>query len=263
MAQLRYVAILSDAPDQLASFYRQQLGLAEVERNTCGDIVLSDGFYNITIFKIRKDLNEARLEPGLHHVGLQVDSLEDTLARYHAFNPRGVVVKERDGIAGGEFRILDPEGNPVVIAEGDFGVGGVPQGFPRLVHIALNAYLPQTILDFYTDVFGFREVGQSYVWRNMGKLNRFAGDGHSNLAIHPFIVDEEGHEGRFGVNHFGFLTDRLEQDLERLSSVVAVAKRPDSRPYAEYRLRDTDGNMFDLSQSKGWEVDVEKWDLVN
>ena len=54
----------------------------------------------------------------------------------------------------------------------------------------------------------------------------------------------------------------MEDRLARLSSVVDVSKRPDNRPYAEYRLRDLDGNMFDLSQRKGWEVDVKKWDMV-
>jgi hypothetical protein len=39
-----------------------------------------------------------------------------------------------------------------------------------------------------------------------------------------------------------------------------VAKRPDWRPYAEFRLRDREGNGFDLSQTKGWEVDLNKWE---
>ncbi len=262
MAQFRYLAFLTEEPERLASFYADHLGLTEFQRSPAGDVSLSDGFCHFAFFGMRPALEEARLERGLHHVGLQVDDLDAVLKRYRAHNPLGVTVTETRGPSHGEVRILDPEGNPIILSEGDFGVGEPVQRFPRMVHIAMNAYLPQTILDFYIEVLGFREVGQSYVWRNMGKQNRFAGEGHANLAIHPFIVDEPGHEGRFGVNHVGFLADDMAERLDRLSAVVDVAKRPDNRPYAEYRLRDPDGNMFDLSQRKGWEVDVEKWDMV-
>jgi catechol 2,3-dioxygenase-like lactoylglutathione lyase family enzyme len=262
MAQFRYLALLSDDPAALAGFYADHLGLTEIDRTADGDVSLTDGFCHFAIFRMRAALNEARLEAGLHHVGLQVDNLDAALARYKAHNPLGIAIEENRGPAHGEVRILDPEGNPIILSEGDFGVPEPVQRFPRMVHIAMNAYLPQTVLEFYIEVLGFREVGQSYVWRNMGKQNRFAGEGHCNLAIHPFIVDEPGHEGRFGVNHIGFLADDMEERLGRLSAVVDVAKRPDNRPYAEYRLRDLDGNMFDLSQRKGWEVDVEKWDMV-
>lgn len=262
MAQFKYLAILTEDPARLAGFYADQLGLTEIGRSADGDISLTDGFCHFAFFRKRGALEEARLEVGLHHVGLKVDDLDAVLARYKAHNPLGVVVEETRGADHGEIRILDPEGNPIILSEGDFGVSAPEQRFPRMVHIAMNAYLPQTVLEFYMEVLGFREVGQSYVWRNMGKQNRFAGEGHCNLAIHPFIVDEPGHEGRFGVNHIGFLTDDMAARLDRLSAVVDVSKRPDNRPYAEYRLRDPDGNMFDLSQSKGWEVDVKKWDLV-
>lgn len=261
MAQFRYLAILSDEPDKLASFYAKQFGFEEIERSREGDISLTDGFHNFTFFQIRPDLGEARVERGLHHVGLQVDNLVESLARYRTYNPRGLVIED-GGFSQAAVRILDPEGNPISLSEQPFGVPAGGGTFPRMVHIALNAYLPQTILEFYVEVFGFREVGQSYVWRNMGKENRFAGDGHTNLAIHPFHVDEPGHEARYGVNHIGFLTDRLESQLKSLGEIVQIAKRPDNRPYAEYRLRDPDGNMFDLSQRKGWEVDRDKWDLV-
>lgn len=262
MAQVRYLSILSETPDDLALFYCRHLGLENLGRSAQGDVTLTDGFYNITLFRIRSELGEARVERGLHHLGVQVDSIKETLKRYSSYNPRGVVCEEAGQFAQGDVRILDPEGNPISLSESCFGVPNHPSRFPRMVHIALNAYLPQATLEFYVEVFGFREVGQSYAWRNMGKKNRFAGDGHTNLAIHPFYVDEPGHEARYGINHIGFLTKDMERNLESLSGTVDIAKRPDNRPYAEYRLRDPDGNMFDLSQRKGWEIDLEKWDLV-
>jgi hypothetical protein len=48
--------------------------------------------------------------------------------------------------------------------------------------------------------------------------------------------------------------------VDEFAREIPVTKRPASRPYAEYRVHDREGNMFDLSQSKGWEVDVDKWE---
>ena len=41
---------------------------------------------------------------------------------------------------------------------------------------------------------------------------------------------------------------------------MAVKARPPDRPYAEFRFRDPEGNALDLSQNKGWEVDIDKWE---
>ena len=100
----------------------------------------------------------------------------------------------------------------------------------------------------------------SYKRRRSGLLNRFAGDGFTNLAIHPFFNSNVGHERRFGVNHIGFLVNDLARKLDDLGSVVAVKARPPDRPYAEFRFRDPEGNALDLSQNKGWEVDIDKWE---
>jgi hypothetical protein len=38
--------------------------------------------------------------------------------------------------------------------------------------------------------------------------------------------------------------------------------RPSSRPYAEYRVRDPENNGVDLSKTKGWEIDLGKWETA-
>jgi len=48
--------------------------------------------------------------------------------------------------------------------------------------------------------------------------------------------------------------------IEDLSRVVSVKARPADRPYAEFRFRDPEANALDLTQTKGWEVDVDKWE---
>ena len=118
---------------------------------------------------------------------------------------------------------------------------------------------PEGILNFYTLLFGFRELAASRERRSQGRANRFAGDGTTNFAVHPFYNKSEGHQPHYGVNHFGFLVTDVLGKIDELSREIAIEKRPDSRPYAEYRIQDPQGNMLDLSQSKGWEIDVDKW----
>jgi catechol 2,3-dioxygenase-like lactoylglutathione lyase family enzyme len=257
------LSFLSDEPASLADFYARHFDLEELGRSNQGDVSLSDGFYNLTFLKRRDELLELHNETGLHHVGLRVPSLAEALAQYRVVRPGGVIVPEKGGVHFGDVRIFDPETNPVTLSEGDFGVGVRKTRIPRIAHVAFNALVPQDILAFYGAIAGFREVKTSFTFRQRGRLNRFAGDGVTNLAIHPFYNDNEGHEARFGVNHFGFLVDDIDRKLDALSKEIEVAVRPESRPFAEYRLFDPEGNKFDLSQMKGWEVDIDVWDRAS
>lgn len=260
LARIRYLSFLTENPDRLAAFYARHFDLDEQGRSKDGDVTLTDGFYNLTFLKTRPELHEPRMEAGLHHIGLEVDSLKEVEQRYQAFNPNWPVVKEPGGLHFGEMRIYDPEGNPVSVSEKSFGMRDGTNRFPRLRHIAYNALWPEGILNFFVQVFGFRELPTSLERRQQGRGNRFAGDGWTNLAIHPFYSDVDGHEPRFGINHVGFLVNDIKQKVEGFAREIPVAKRPDWRPYAEFRLRDPEGNGFDLSQTKGWEVDIDKWE---
>ncbi len=260
---LRYLAFLSDDPGSLADFYARHFALDELGRSNEGDVSLTDGFYNITFLRRRADLNELHNDTGLHHVGLQVDDIGEVTRNYLRCIPDGVMVGERGGLHFGERRFFDPECGPVSVSTTSFGAPETRDvRLPRIAHIAFNALVPQRLLEFYSTVFGFREVNTSLTFRQRGRLNRFAGDGVTNLAIHPFYNDTVGHEARYGVNHFGFLVNDIDQKLDALSKEIEVAPRPESRPFAEYRLFDPEGNKFDLAQNKGWEVDVDVWDTA-
>jgi catechol 2,3-dioxygenase-like lactoylglutathione lyase family enzyme len=261
MSMLRYLAFISEDPEKITDFYNRFLGTKELGRSTEGDISITDGFYNLTFFRKRPALREPTAEFGLHHVGVQVDSIESVKARFMKFNPRGVIVDEGGDVHHGEIRIYDPECHPVSLSEKSFGVSAADEKrFPRVRHIAYNALDPETMLQFYNQVLGLREVPTSYARRQQGLGNRFGGDGFTNLAIHPFYSRAEGHEVRFGINHIGFLVDNIQATIAELSSVLKIAPRPSTRPYAEFRFRDPEGNALDLSQTKGWEVDVGKWE---
>ena len=262
MAEIRYIASLSDNPDRLARFYGNYFGLTELGRSNEGDVSLTDGHYNFSVLKMRPELKEPRNEIGLHHIGLQVESISAVRDRYLKFNPRGTIAPEPDDLHHGEIRIYDPEMNPVTLSEGPFAVDGDERRYPRIAHIAFEAMLPENLMNFYCDVLDLREVESSFHYRAQGQLNRFCGDGRTNLAIHPFYSQSVGHEGRFGVQHFGVLIDDMKDKLAVLEKVAPPVKRPSDRPFAEFRLRDPDHNGLDLSQTSGWEVDFRKWDRV-
>ena len=261
MATLRYIAYLANEPEKLTEFYRRFLGTEELGRSMEGDISITDGYYNLTFFKKRPSLGEMQMELGLHHIGLQVDDLEEVKGRFIRFNPRGMILQEPNDLQHGEIRIHDSECRPVTISRSSFGVpASKEKRFPRVRHIAYNALDPEIMLQFYTQVFRLREIPSSYQRRQQGRGNRFCADGKTNLAIHPFYNRIEGHEAKYGINHIGFLTNEMRATMAELSTVLKIAPRPATRPYAELRFRDIEGNALDLSQTKGWEVDVDKWE---
>jgi catechol 2,3-dioxygenase-like lactoylglutathione lyase family enzyme len=261
MSRIRYLAVLCAEPAGLAGFYRRSFGLDEIGRTDAGDVTLTDGGFNLTLFKQRRELREPRMEIGLHHIGIAVENVDQTLARYRAFNPRGVMIAENGDLQHGDVRIHDPECNPVTLSQRDFGLGGSGARLPRIAHIALNALDTELVLDFYRQVFGFRELFEAHKesMRRPGYRNKHVGDGHSNVAIQTFYSDEVGHEARFGIAHFGFLVgDSKAMAAEVARGGATVKVRPAHRTQSEIRMRDPEGNGCDLSQ-RGWEVDTDKW----
>jgi catechol 2,3-dioxygenase-like lactoylglutathione lyase family enzyme len=264
MPRIRYLALLSAQPDTLAGFYRRQLGLDELGRTPDGDVTLTDGGFNLTLFRHRPQLHEPRMEHGFHHLGIAVDNVEEVVARYRARYPRGVVIAESGDLQHGDVRIHDPECNPVSLSARHFGLGGFDASagrVPRIAHLALNALDTEAIRDFYRDIFGFRELFDAHreSAKRPGYRNKHVGDGSSNVAIQTFYSDEAGHEARFGIAHFGFLVADSKQMAAQVQAGGATVKaRPPQRTQSEIRMRDPEGNGCDLSQ-RGWEVDVDKW----
>jgi hypothetical protein len=93
------------------------------------------------------------------------------------------------------------------------------------------------------------------------RTTRMAGDGSTALAIlpEPALLDEpaDGHR-KPGFNHFGMLVPDIDEVRRRLP-VGTVRKRSATRPFAEYRVVDPEGNQFDVSSKAGFEVDHGVW----
>lgn len=260
--QIGYLALLCNDPAALAGFYQTEFGLAELGRSPEGNVSLTDGAFNLSLLRNRRQLREPHLETGLHHLGVAVDDIDAIVARYRACYPRGTIVEENGDLQHGELRIYDPECNPVSLSQRNFGVPAeLRRRVPRIAHLALNALDPEAVLDFYSRVFGFRELFDAHAKsrKRPGYRNKHVGDGFSNVAIQNFYGEEEGHEARFGVAHFGFLVPDSQAMAEQVRRGGATVKpRPAVRTQSQARMRDPEGNGCDLSQ-RGWEVDTGKW----
>ncbi len=88
MARIKHIALVTDDPAKTAEFYKQHFGLTELYRrpSNTGErgVWLSDGYIYFAILKYGGS-DAPKLGPdqtselrGIHHIGFQVDDLQET-----------------------------------------------------------------------------------------------------------------------------------------------------------------------------------------
>ena len=256
-SQIRYLAIVSERPETLADFYSTYFAMRELGRSGSGDIALTDGFYNISILKPRDDAAEL----GISHLGVTIADIREIEARLQDFVPNADIRQEAGGLFHGDYRVTDPSGQTVSLSTHQFHTPKVERAFPCIRHLAVCVPNNDEVLDFYVNVFGFRESTTSKRIRSENRVVRWAADGETAMAILPDRQRRDMNERespRDGLNHFGWLVTDIEHFLDALPD-GCISKRPSSRPMAEYRGFDPDRNPFDISQDKGYEIDIDRW----
>ncbi|HVA22899.1 MAG TPA: VOC family protein [Chloroflexota bacterium] len=262
-SRIRYLALGSEQPEKLAQFYTTYFGMRELGRSDGGDVALTDGFYNISIVK-----PQGGVEPGLNHFGIEIDDIREIEGRLEEFAPHADIQAENGDLFHGEYRVTDPNGLTVSLSTKHFSVPAGSRGLPAIRHVALSTPNNDTVLDFYRNVFGFREPTTSLAIREKGLATRFAADGATSLAILRYPVDQDMEEPeggwaarhfKGGVNHFGFLVNDIQNFMAALPE-GSVTKRPAVRPMTEFRVVDPEANEIDISQHKGYEIDVDVWE---
>lgn len=256
-SQIRYLAIVSEQPETLARFYSSYFKMRELGRSDKGDIAVTDGFYNISILK-RQDGAEAI---GISHFGVTIDDIGQVEARLKKYAPDANISQEEGGLFHGDYRVADPYGQVVSLSTHDFHTPRAERGFPCIRHLATCVHNNDEVLDFYVNVFNFRESTTSKKIRAQNRVVRWAADGETAMAILPDRSRRDMNERespRDGLNHFGWLVNDIDHFLQSLPE-DCLSQRPSSRPMAEYRGFDPDRNPFDISQDKGYEIDVDRW----
>jgi catechol 2,3-dioxygenase-like lactoylglutathione lyase family enzyme len=108
----------------------------------------------------------------------------------------------------------------------------------KIRHLAIKTKDPQRLAKFYADVFDLKVI----LTEKSGAV--YMSDGYLTLAI----LKNRGDYTPSGINHFGFQVDDMEEIEKRLAAFdEPLTGRPSTRPYAERRAMDPDGNLFDVS----------------
>ena len=94
MPQIKHIAIATNDAEKTAKFYAEVFGLrqvAELKSDNANGYMLSDGSVNMAILDFQNDAvagERGKDWEGIHHIGFEVESLEETEARLAAANSK-------------------------------------------------------------------------------------------------------------------------------------------------------------------------------
>ncbi|MDH3739095.1 MAG: VOC family protein [Alphaproteobacteria bacterium] len=125
----------------------------------------------------------------------------------------------------------------------------------KLRHFALSVPDPEAAAAFYEKAFGLERVGAS---DHPGATGVYLSDGVINLALLRYKTDEAAGEDRgkdyFGVHHFGFLVDDVDDTTSRIKDAGGTYLSGDvsqTGGFYEIKFRDPNGVIVDITEN-GW-----------
>ena len=93
MDQIKHIAIATQDAEKTASFYKEVIGLREMAKLDSANAkgyFLSDGNINLAILDFQNDqvagAEHGKNYSGIHHIGFEVESLEEIAAKMQAAN---------------------------------------------------------------------------------------------------------------------------------------------------------------------------------
>jgi len=101
MAKIKHIALTTENPEAVATFYKEAFDMEEIRRSPNGAVFLTDGYINLAIlnWKTEKDADVGVNGPnfsGIHHLGFQVDDLDQASQKLQ--DSKGQSLTTRDGI---------------------------------------------------------------------------------------------------------------------------------------------------------------------
>ena len=110
MPKLKHLAIRTEDTGKLATFYMDvfEMQVLHKDKNEGGAIFLTDGYFNLAILPN----HEQQAPNGLYHFGFEVEDL-DSLKKKLKEAGAGSEVQRRPRNREAEYRVLDPDGNPI------------------------------------------------------------------------------------------------------------------------------------------------------
>lgn len=226
LTRIQHAAIVSENFAREAKFYeavfgmkRSKPGSAEEEKaiRTNYAVSISDGYVGVTVIG-----RKPGYVPGLHHFGLDVDDIDEAIARVKRNYPEVAVLKRPSNRPFASFGAHDPEGNYFDLTqEGmenrrDVYNEATREQARRIHHIKLRVMNAAAIAAFYRDSFELKEEEKA-----LEDPNFYLTDGRVTLIIAPWKMSDFEGAGidRPGIEHIGFKVENVEAVKRELAAL--------------------------------------------
>ena len=226
LTRIQHFAIVSENFVREAKFYESAFGMkrskpgSEEEQKairTNYAVSISDGYVGVTMIG-----RKPGYVPGLHHFGIDVDDVEQAIARIKKSYPEVAVLKRPSNRPFATFGAHDPEGNYFDLTqEGmsnrrDVYVEQQREQPRRVHHLKLRVMNAPAIAAFYRDMLDLQEADKA-----LEDPNFYLTDGKMTLIIAPWKMSDFEGAGidRPGLEHVGFKVESVDAVKKDLASL--------------------------------------------
>lgn len=261
-SKINHVAIMSGNYALESKFYESVFGMRSSPRARPSRAVsIGDGYVGMNINPRRAG------RPGrLDHYGIQVDDLQDTVARIEEKYPEIEILKRPSTRPFVAFATHDPDGNVFDLAQAkgdhlkDVYTHNDWQAERTISHIGLRTLDPEACAEFYVEVFDLKPA-------NLPIENAHGvTDGRVTLILLPWSIKHYAGTGIVGpgLDYIGFKVEDLEtfkQDIEAVGDAnplltpAPVGTGPEGKARLEmlrrsslgsWHIADPDGVFLDI-----------------
>jgi catechol 2,3-dioxygenase-like lactoylglutathione lyase family enzyme len=275
LTRIQHAAIVSENFVREAKFFeavfgmkRSKPGSAEEEKaiRTNYAVSIGDGYVGVTVIG-----RKPGYVPGLHHFGVDVDDVDQAIARIKKNYPEVAVLKRPSNRPFATFGAHDPEGNYFDLTqEGmsnrrDVYVEQQREHPRRIHHLKLRVMKPSAIAAFYRDMLDLKEADKA-----LEDPNFYLTDGKMTLIIAPWKMSDFEGAGidRPGLEHIGFQVESVDAVKKEIAALrdagPEMRERTISEPsegerrlalvascrHGQHQLSSPDGVFIDICESR-------------
>lgn len=240
LTRIQHFAIVSENFVREAKFHESVFGMtrskpgSEEEQKairTNYAVSISDGNVGVTMIG-----RKPGYIPGLHHFGVDVDDVDEAIARIKKNYPEVTVLKRPSNRPFATYGAHDPEGNYFDLTqEGmsnrrDVYVERQREHPRRVHHLKLRVMNAPAIAAFYRDMLDLREADKA-----LEDPNFYLTDGRMTLIIAPWKMSDFEGAGidRPGLEHVGFQVESVEAVKKELAALREADSEMRERIIAE------------------------------
>lgn len=275
LTRIQHFAIVSENFVREAKFYEAVFGMkrskpgSEEEQKairTNYAVSISDGYVGVTMIG-----RKPGYIPGLHHFGVDVDNVDEAIARIRKNYPEVAVLKRPSNRPFATYGAHDPEGNYFDLTqEGmsnrrDVYVEQQREHPRRIHHLKLRVMKPSAIAAFYRDMLDLKEADKA-----LEDPNFYLTDGKMTLIIAPWKMSDFEGAGidRPGLEHIGFKVESVDAVKKEIADLrdasPEMRERTISEPsegerrlalvascrHGQHQLSSPDGVFIDICESR-------------